>query len=397
MDIKEAVQDQLNKEETIKPLIGSFIQTMLKDLAILKKEKRTSSLSPSPPSGLPTIESIKKIDSGLDKPVKLDRSKFHGSELPRPPITSAPTDIFKPSVDHKPLTIPQPISPLFSHKEKIKSIESEVEDESEIERNYLKLSLISLIAIFIIGGIGGFFYWWNYVRIVVPLITYHYECQDFQCISIEGQGENRCQVNEDCQPIEPIEPTVPISLISIDKTSVIELSVGQENLLFDELKKVISEEQTASTSRRILIKIVSSTEKKYMDLATLIPVLKANFPLSIVQAITDKDNYTLFSYNQLEGNRLGIIMPLEEGVDLTQELKNWETSIEADLKPFFLGLDKQSVITAEFQDNVYNEINIRYINFADPNLSIDYAVINDKLVITFSKDSMFMVIDDLVN
>lgn len=405
MDIKEDIQAQLDNKETSKQLTGSLIQTMLKDLAILKKEKKTPSLPPSPPSRLPTIESIRKPDFGLDKPVKLDRSKFYGSELPRPPITSRPSDIFKP------LTVPKPISPLSSHLDQtkksikpiksIESIESEIEAESGVEKDYLKLSLIGLIVIFIIGGIGGFFYWWNYVRIVAPLITYHYECQDFQCISIEGQGENQCQVNEDCQPVEPIEPTVPTPLISIYKTSVIELSVGQENLLFDELKKAIDEEQTVNTSRRILIKIVSPTEKKYMDLATLIPVLKASLPLGIVQAITDKgtkaDNYTLFFYSQSEGNRLGIIMSLKEGADLTQELKNWETSIESDLEPFFLSLNKQPAATVEFQDNVYQEKAIRYLNLADPSLSIDYAVINDKLIITFSKESMFAIIDNIVN
>jgi len=436
VDIKEAVQAQLDKKETSKSLTGSLIRTMLKDLAILKKEKRTTSLPkisktadlrekiplspppvslpPSPPSGLPTIESIKKSDPSLDKPVKLDKSMFHGSELPRPSISSRPSDISKPD-------IPKPIPPLSSHleekrktlksdlleKEKvkpvkpIKSIESEIEAESGVERNYLKLSLIGLTVIFIISGIGGFFYWWNYVRIVTPSIVYHYECQDFQCISIEGEGENQCQVNEECQPTESVEPTVPTPFISIDKTSVIELSVGQENLLFNELKTVMTEEQTASTSRRILVKIVSPTEKKYMDLATLIPALKVSLPLEIVQVISDKgtkaDNYTLFSYSQSEGNRLGIIISLKEGIDLTQKLKNWETSIETDLEPFFLGLDKQPAATAEFQDNVYQEKAIRYLNFADPSLSIDYAVINDKLVITFSKESMLVVIDDLIN
>ena len=391
MDIKKDIQAQLDKKETSKPSNGSLIQTMLKDLATL----------PSPPSGLPTIESIKKPDSNLDRSVKLDRSMFQGSDLPRPSISSRPPDILKPDI------IPKPIPPLSSHLDQVKktlkpvkSIESEVEVESGVEINYLKISLIGLTVIFIILGIGGFFYWWNYVRIVAPLTSYHYECQDLQCVSIEGESEDQCQVNEDCQsvePIEPIEPTIPTPLISIDKTSVIELSVGQENLVFDELKKAIAEEQTASTSRRILVKIVSPTEKKYMDLATLIPALKASLPLGIVQAITNKDNYTLFSYSQSEGNMLGIIMSLKEGVDLTQELKTWETSIELDLESFFLDLDKQPAATPEFQDNTYKEINIRYLNFADPSLSIDYAVVNDKLVITFSKESMFKVIDDLVN
>jgi len=364
MDIKESVQAQLDKTGISKPLAIPPIQTMLKDMAVLKSEKKES----SPPAGLPVAE------SAIPKPA-----------IPKP-IPSLPSRLDQ-------LKEKKPKPSLADQKE--------LKTESEVEKNYLKFALIGLVAILIIGGIGGFFYWWNYIRIVVPPIVYHYKCQDQQCVSVEGEGENQCQVNEDCQLAEPAEPVIPDPLISINKTSVIELSVGQENLLFDELKTFMAKEQASSTFSRILVKTISPTQKKYMDLATLIPVLKANFPISVVQAIADSENvagnYTLFSYSQAKGNRLGIIISLTESADLVQELKNWETSIVSDLEPFFMDLAKQPATADGFQDNVYKETNIRYLNFNDPNLSIDYAVKDDKLIITTSRNSMFAVIDALID
>jgi len=255
-----------------------------------------------------------------------------------------------------------------------------------------------LVIILIVGVIGSFFYWWNYLR-EIPPVAMHYQCQDFQCVSIEEEGEDQCLTDEDCQPVEP---TVPEPLIPADETRTIELTIGQENLLPDDLKLVAVQEQTLNTFKRILAKLVSQTEKKYADLDTLISALGMSLPDSILFTAATSDveggNYTLYFYSQLAGNRLAIVIALAEGVDLSQELRNWEASIKTDLKAFFLGLDieVQPTATEEFQDNIYQDIAIRYLNFPSPDLSIDYAIVDNKLVITTSRESMYAMIDALL-
>lgn len=292
------------------------------------------------------------------------------------------------------LSKPIPPKPVLPKKE----LPFKKEIKPAIKKSRLKFVFVGLAVILIIAGIGGFFYWWNYLRVITPVAMY-YQCQDFQCVSIEGEGEDQCLTDEDCQPVEP---TVPEPLIPVDETRTIELTIGQESLLLDDLKLVVAQEQTLNTFKRILAKLVSQTEKKYADLDTLVSSLGISLPNSILFTAATSDieggNYTLFFYSQPEGNRLAMVIALTEGVDLSQELRNWETSIKTDLESFFLGLDieVQPTATEEFQDNLYQDIVIRYLNFPSPDLSIDYAIVGNKLVMTTSRESMYATIDALL-
>ncbi len=322
MDIKETIQ--LNKEaEPVRPTGESFIRTMAKDIAVLKKKSPAA-----PPVGLPVVEPAKKPER-LTKPTKPIKAIIPKATLPKP---------------------------------------------------RLKFALIGLGIVIIIGGVGGFLYWWNYLRLIPPVAT-HYECQDLQCVSIEGEKEDQCQTDEDCQPVEPI---VPELLIPVDETRTLELAIGQESLLLDELKLVALEEQSQATFKRILVKLVNEQEKRYADLDTLISSLGISLP----EKILSEENYTLFFYGQPEGNRLGIVISTEESLN--------EETIVNDLGPLLLRDETLTPFSEEFQDNIYQWVVIRYINFPNPDLSIDYAMVGDKLIITTSRESMYAAIDTLM-
>jgi len=317
---------------------------------------------------------------------------------PKPAVAKAP---IPPKLVLPPKPIPPrpiPPRPIIPSKPALPKKEISKPAVPAVKRTRLKFVLIGIGTIVIIAGIGGFIYWWNYLR-VIPPVAMHYQCQDLQCVSIEGEGEDQCLTDEDCQPVEP---TVPESLIPADETRTIELAIGQESLLLDDLKLVAAQEQTLNTFKRILVKLVSQTEKKYTDLDTLASALGINLPDSILFTAATSDieggNHTLYFYSQLAGNRLAMVITLAEGVDLSQELRIWESSIKTDLKEFFLGLDIEAepIVTEEFQDNIYQDIAIRYINFSSPDLSIDYAIIGNKLVITTSRESMYATIDALL-
>lgn len=345
MDIKKEAT-QFNKEaKPVKPAGESFIRTMAKDMAALErkalaaraKEVPGGAKKVAPPASLPVLEPAKKPE----RPPK----------PPKPPKSLKPTKAIIPKA---PLPKPR-----------------------------LKFALIGLGIVIVIGGAGGFLYWWNYLRPIPPAAT-HYECRDLQCVSIEGEGEDRCQTNEDCQPVAPVEPIVPDSLIAVDETETIELTIGQESLLVDKLKSAAAREQPLNTFKRILVKLVNQTDKHYADLGVLISSLGASLP----ENVSLEENYTLFFYSQLEGNRLGLVIDTEENLN--------EETIVDDLKPLLLKDETLAPFTKEFQDNAYQDIAIRYINFPNPDLSIDYAVVGDKLVIATSRESMYAVIDALL-
>jgi hypothetical protein len=380
VNIRESIQPNKNKQPVgppvgpvkDKPIEESFIRTMADDMSVFKKkglpaaqikESKIEQKKTAPPVGLPVVESVKK-------PVLPSLS----------PKSSQPSIVSKPVLSKE------------KPKQEIKPKVSEI----KITKNRLKFLFSALAIILIMGGLGGFFYWWNYLRSVTPLAI-HYQCQDYQCVSVEEEGEDQCQINGDCQLVEP---TVPESLIPIAGTQTIELVVEQENLLLGQLKSVAAEEQVSNTIKRILVKLVDQQEKKYADLNTLILALRINIPENILSAAKPSENktgnYALFSYSQTEGNRLGIVIKMRESDTLVQDLKNWEEAIVTDLRPLLLVEELSSAATEEFQDNIYQEIPIRYINLPAPDLSIDYALVGGNLVIATSRESMYAAIDALL-
>jgi len=430
VDIRESTQ--LDKErkplklaEVLESSKKPFIRTMQKDIESLQKDRSVKPLTTKtdlvkkavPPSELPVDEPALRLKSAerLRKEAEIKKrieetQKRLEEERMRVEMARQKTEREKAKKGEKEIeeikpvfpkltTLPKPIlpKPVLPKKE----LPLKKEAKAVIKETRLKLILIGIGIIVVIAGIGGFFYWRNYLRIIPP-IAMHYQCQNYQCINVEEEGEDQCLIDDDCQPIEPVEPTIPDSLIIVDETRTIELTVEQENLLLDDLKLLADQEQILNAFKRILVKLVSQTEKKYADLETFISTIGISLPDNIFSLVGTSDiigeNYTLFFYSQPAGNRFAMIIALTEVVDLSQELQVWEASIKTDLNSFFLGIDigTQSTSTEEFQDNIYNDIAIRYLNLPSPDLSIDYAVVDNKLVITTSQESMYATIDALL-
>jgi len=425
-------QQLLNSEESIN---SSFIRTMNKDMAALKGksdqlketkiEQKVVTSSPkvamSPPSGLPVVESarkqeVKDLRPVIEKVLKKDSEKKEKDKDEVPKKEKKPSSKvsllsrIKSFFKSKPKAVKPKVEQAIPPKLEIprpKAIEPKIEQSKalDIPKKPLERSIVSkigntqrqlksvfgivgLVVILIIAGVGGFFYWWNYLR-AVPLNISHYQCQNNQCLSVEGEGDNQCQLDVDCQ--SDVIP-VPDSLIPVNQTKTIELITDQENLLLGQLKVLAGQEQASSTVSRILVKVIDQ-EQKYLSLSDLVSALNISIPEAIATSTTE--NYTLFLYNQPEGNRLGIVIKMGQSDTLVQDLSNWEITIKDDLKQLFLTEELPDAATQGFQDNIYNDIYIRYMNFATPYLSLDYALIKGNLVITTSRESMFAIIDSL--
>jgi len=437
VDIKEPIKLDEEKRplklaEILRSDKKSFIRTMEKDLAVLKKKGPPKPGRPmaglirkEPPKGAvppSPAEPFKKAVPPAGLPVSGPTEK---PSMPSPPPVARPTPPVGPPKSAERLKKEEEIKKRIEETRKRieearrkaevarqKATREKAEKEKkgeevkgkteklqkprvvEKKKPLLRFVFIGLAAVVVIGGLGGFIYWWNYLR-VPP--AFHYECQEFQCVSVEGEGEDQCQTDVDCQPVEP---TVPASLMPVDETKTIELAAGQEDLLVEILKTAASQAQATSTFKQILVKLVSQTEKKYADLDTLLTTLGVGLPDDILTAVAtsevEGDNYTLFLYNQAEGNRLGLVIEMAESETLVTDLTNWETTMVEDLSPLFLENGVPAAFTEEFQDNAYQGIAIRYLNFPDPGLSIDYGIVAGKLVLTTSRASMYATIDALL-
>ena len=58
---------------------------------------------------------------------------------------------------------------------------------------------------------------------------------------------------------------------------------------------------------------------------------------------------------------------------------------------------KSEAASVTFNDNRFQEVDIRYINFPEPALSFDYAFIDDKLIISNSRESTYFLIESIKN
>ncbi|MBI2063179.1 MAG: hypothetical protein HYT61_03000 [Candidatus Yanofskybacteria bacterium] len=128
----------------------------------------------------------------------------------------------------------------------------------------------------------------------------------------------------------------------------------------------------------------------------------ANLPLELKTLIDDK-NFWLTFMPKIDGTiSPGFIVKIQS-TDMTPIvrtiLKNWEDTMKQTLVNM-LQFDQSKASSMVFLDNTYNGTAIRYINFPDHNLTIDYSVIlaknNDAyLVLVNSRDHIFGVIDKI--
>lgn len=406
MDIKGLI-----KSKTKNAVLANdpLIRTMQGDIIALEGKNNVV----SPPDKLPIIESVKKPETEAQKQIqeKIRRTQEIAAQKQAEEQKRIMERIEKQRIEAQ----KQAQERAKEEAEKRRKAEQEAKEQAEKDRKereeaiekaekqklkklraikrkqekFFPKLIAGLAVIFIIIGAGVFFYWWNYLRFVPPIapIT-HYQCLDNQCVSIEGEGQDQCLINDDCFIQESI------SLIQTTETKIIELSGIEEENLLQKIKMVLVQEQEKNNLKRILVKISNSD---YLELKEIIGRLGITMPIGILETAVETNNYTLFYYNQTEGGRLGLIIKMGKSDTLVGDLRSWEQTMQEDLGLIFLQDDVPDAFTQEFQDNLYNDVAIRYLNFPTSDLSIDYAIVDDKLIITTSKESMYAAISILLN
>lgn len=256
-----------------------------------------------------------------------------------------------------PLPSEPTIGQLAEPAEQSKPIIKKEKKETEKPKKRLRLKvtpLMILVIIFLLAG-SGFFYWWNYLR--AP---------------------------------EKSQPEIPTSLIRVEISEVLAIREGRETELFEKLKQKANAFQEESTFRRILVKKVTPEKDYFFSFKEVLEVLGTTIPTGIFEIL--KEENTLFLYAQEQGSRLGFVVGVNDIDKLVEYLGPWEETMISDLKPVFLDEEIGEPAAEGFQDNVYQNINIRYLNFPESSLTVDYALAGGYLIITTSKESMYRAI-----
>lgn len=153
------------------------------------------------------------------------------------------------------------------------------------------------------------------------------------------------------------------------------------------------------------IKVVDAVDQlgKDYNFNTFFQSFLINLPQDIISNL-DIDNFKFLLFGQTENfgskvinKRYGFVVEVVSEINLTQGLKNWEPAMADNVK-VILNLNIATPQTADFQDNIYKDVAMRYKNFPFPDETIDYAVIsgtNGKKYFVFvnSREGIYSVID----
>ncbi|MBU1102432.1 DUF3352 domain-containing protein [Patescibacteria group bacterium] len=405
MDIKQNVppaggttsQQKKSNEEFLASHL--LVRTMEKDMAALSKNSPLASLSPVgipiakpaapqpflPPKIVapPAMDATKKIIPPLDLPVAKGEIKPAAPTIPLtpkpappPPLPPAPPSVSPPAPPPKP-PVQKPLPPLPTPVLPITEI-----PEPGRKLAWGKIALIAGLLIVVSLSIGGWIYWKNIKPEPTASVT----------------------------PSATSTPLVlPSPLFSMDEQREIELAAAQETNL-NEITQLFDPLKEASVFAQIIFETSANGQKKIPTLSELSALTGfETLALSLADYL-QPEKYTFFIYNQTEAGsspfsggqrgRLGLVVALKDAQkakELASKLKELEPFIPTNLKGLLADKSVYLPDTVSFLDNTYKNIPIRYINFPTAALSIDYAVVNDMLVVATSKESMYAAIDRLLN
>lgn len=154
-----------------------------------------------------------------------------------------------------------------------------------------------------------------------------------------------------------------------------------------------------SVGEPALYTAIDPTSGQRYTLSEFLGGLLISPPAGLVSAIHENSLYLTAIYKSDGKDGYGFIARIKEPAVALAALGNWEQTITQDIKDLF-GLDPTKAVSTTFLDNTYQGVAIRYRNFPDPNLTIDYAVVTARngenyLVIVNSREHIYSIIDKI--
>lgn len=380
-------------EKDIKRLGGKGMTEALREIPKFKISQPEISKKAEPPKGLPVIEPIRKpafpeIKPGIPLPPEQEKA------APLPPRFGA-----FPKSD---------LSPLLKLK-KAKEEKEMKETAGQGKKNVFKMAIIGSAAVLILAAAGGgFYYWWKFLRTPAT----YFQCQQFQCVEIEGEKENECLTNNDCLPPEP---EIPLSLITADKTETIDYSTDPGAVMQDTPLRMVQEkfqiEGDKGTINRILIKTINEDlVKEYASLSQFIQISGIIIPSNVSANFSGQ--YTFFAYipdseeaaicqqsqisdSQCSGPRLGLAVKISDKEMTKQAMANWQMTMVDDLKPLILSqITKTNGFKTDANPKYQGKV-VYYQNLPISPIALNYALSDDLLLIGTSKNCLYQALDRL--
>lgn len=210
----------------------------------------------------------------------------------------------------------------------------------------------------------------------------------------------------------------PSPLFRADSQKVFALKTNQEKANFQEAMLQLSQtDESAGNFVYAIFKDNSGVFPSLTRIASFAEIDLFDLPTQIsagpLKNQLDMNSFSFFAYSQAQINsspftaqintgRLGLIISIKNSTatsteDLTKTLRDLEQLMLADLAILLPSAKNDLPAKPVFLDNVYKNTAIRYVNLPEASLSLDWAIVNDKLIFATSKESVYAIIDRLLS
>ncbi len=265
--------------------------------------------------------------------------------------------------------------------------------------------LIVMLFLTILGSVISMALSWWYIIYPATQLP----AQNVSLMPFQQNNENELHLSQDLnqeafilspKPKEKENPEAIVNKFFMEQKYLINIIENDDVLAF--LKNFSP--QFNETDKNIFIRLFLTIEGKVPSISELLKRLNINLNPKIISKFNQKF-YNLFVYIDTKGMpAYGAVLEIEKkeesDIDLINSLKESENQFIQKIENI-LGVTVSDFATETplFKDANYKNVGIRYYNFKDLYLSLDYAIIDKSnlLIFTTSKDSMFAAIDRIIN
>jgi len=255
------------------------------------------------------------------------------------------------------------------------SIKKDIEPEKKSLSKKIFLIVITMIILIIIVA-GGYYFWMTRVK---------------NSSNIDSQ----ISTNDAQQTIPNNTDTQTLPTFSQSQANY--LSVDMQNIDTAGLKETLK----GYTDKVSQMKVTGAIEFIITDKLNN-PVSFQNFSQKLGLTLSPNvsshlgQTFSLFIYIDNSYPRFGLMIPEDNSATIKTALLQEEKLLARELEPLFLNPSYNLTTIPTFNSSVYNGIQLRYTNILSAdNLSVDYAISNNHLVIGTSKLTARAILDYL--
>lgn len=266
----------------------------------------------------------------------------------------------------------QSSSPFLSpgHSVEIKKEEARPVQAIKKETNWEKLILAGIICFLLLAfGAGGYYYW------------------------ISREKKQNAEVVE----LPPPPKDEPITF-SIEKPNYLPLDIDNSDSakIKETIKKYVAKVSDSGSLTPVEF-IVTDSKNNPMNFSLFASKLGINFSQDLISSLNSETKFSLFIYNDNQKTRLGLAVDSADDYSLKKAIFQEEANLVKELEPLFLDIPHNSEVE-NFSSSSYDGTEIRYNNLTPfGELTVDYAIFQNKLVIGTTKLTIRSIMDHIKN